>query len=247
MLQGYNTVAIAYFVIAGLVLVAAIGGAIYDMWKKRRERLAAKEEREGLKAESLIPPTVTGGETTAALDATLATSNGPKGNGRSGLGTRELRAQEIQERIRRGVCIYCEERSTHRLPQSRTIRPIMDWLYRHLNAIPTNRIVLDVSTRRVLFRDDPAYGEVVALCEHHHSSSRLHWQEYLSGRTRQFARLATEQQSDLLEFERYRLDEMMREEAEDMLKSPSKRKKAPPQDSAAPGKLHVVSKTGSGE
>ena len=200
-------------------LFAAIGAVVtvfIRTWKRSHAEMALRVAQEELGV-AATGPFEMGGESSPIQESTPLTSVGAPAAKRNGGANREQRAQEVRERITRGVCLYCEIPAMHTAPRAVIQRSLLDGLYRYLNVVPMSRVRIDTVTPKQpwggLF-SSPGDGPRLTHCDYHHTLARGHWERWIANRTSDYAKLVEEQNAELYEFDRYALDERMKSEAE---------------------------------
>lgn len=128
---------------------------------------------------------------------------------------REAREQQNLERRKTGKCRYCEATATRPQPRRVQIVPVLDGVYRRLGVIP-------VARWRIELAGDPEVHKDV-LCASHADIARAHLEKHTQEHSTDYADFVVKQRLEMDEFERYALDERMRDDAEALKRGKRKR------------------------
>jgi len=136
------------------------------------------------------------------------------------LSPREEREVQNLERIKTGKCRYCEETATEQFPARVQIKPILDPVYRRFGLHP-------VAQYKIVLQRDPSIHKD-CLCGMHADMARAHLEQHTSEHQTDYAQFEVKRRGEMFEYERYALDERMRDDAE-QLKKGKKKKTGPEQ------------------
>lgn len=127
---------------------------------------------------------------------------------------REQRESILLERLQTGCCRYCDAKAVKQVPGLKLITSWLDSIYRYLNVVPIARWKIEIE------RDISIPN---SLCEKHHEIARGHLERKIAENQVDYAVFVEKLRSDMYEFERFSLDERMREEVETIKRGKSKK------------------------
>lgn len=235
--------AMGYVWLVGLIgVMVACVWVFVRTWRRSQGEIALAKAAAELGV-SNPGPFVMGGESSPTPESTPPISAGVPSVKRSGGAYREQRAQDVKERSARGVCLYCENPAEHTAPRAVIQRSLFDGLYRYLNVVPMSRVRIDTSTPWPPFGgifSEKGAGPTLTHCPYHHTLARGRWERWIANRTSDYARLVEEQNAELYEFDRYALDEQMKDEAEATLARVQRPRQRASKAPASNGPLAVV-------
>lgn len=130
---------------------------------------------------------------------------------------REQRLDEIKARRETGLCLYCDKRATHVVPQITLLRPLLDPLYRRLNVVPVNHWAIDIAPGIEIPHD---------ICGNHHAISRGHLERRIAENQVDYAAFVERQRHEMYEYEVYALDERMLDDANTVKRGKKQKKVA---------------------
>ena len=127
---------------------------------------------------------------------------------------REQRELAIVTRVTECLCRYCDSKAIKQMPVLELINSPLDWLYRYLNVVPIARWRI-VIQRGIDFPFE--------LCAKHQEIARGHLERKIAENQVDYATFVERLRNEMYEYERFALDEKMREELEVIKKGKSKK------------------------
>lgn len=127
---------------------------------------------------------------------------------------REALEGYYQDRIKTGVCCFCQAKAIKQMPALELISSYLDGLYRYLNVVPLARWKI------VIERDVSVPN---ALCEKHHEMARGHLESKIAENQTNYATFIEKVRIEMYEFERFGILEKMKDEVETIKRGKSKK------------------------
>jgi len=141
----------------------------------------------------------------AETEAPVRKSNPPEISPPRRLSEREQRDVDIRARYETGCCLYCDRSATHARPRVKLVTSLLDPLYRRLGVVPRDQYQLEVHSRT---------ESDIQLCEDHHVIARSRLECKLAEISGAFAQHVIRERDGMIRFQRYEVDEDMKNEAE---------------------------------